>query len=183
MIYFTSDTHFGDERLNLYGRDLMFKNKEEIDNYIIERWNNRVTNLDIVYHLGDVAMNPESYENIKKLNGYKILIKGNYDMKYDDSFLYKYFNQVYEDYLLKDEAGNVLYFLNHFPEKTSFMYKNIVGHIHRCWLVQRRMVNVGCDIHHFSPVSLDEVDFLFNGIEKYYDKNVFAGELQQNLMK
>lgn len=35
--FFTSDIHFCDDRLNLYGRDLMFKNSDDVDNYIIKK--------------------------------------------------------------------------------------------------------------------------------------------------
>ncbi len=43
------------------------------------------------------------------------------------------------------------------------------------------MINVGCDAWHFKPISIDQVMFSKNGIEKYYDINVFAGECISNL--
>ncbi len=179
MIYFTSDTHFGDERLNLYGRDLVCKTPEEMDEYIIKRWNETVKPEDTVYHLGDVAMSADALATVLPfLNGKKILIKGNYDDKIDDEILNEYFDEVYKNYKLKHE--NTLFFLNHYPEKGDDMMFNIVGHIHGLWKVQRNMVNVGCDAWHFKPISIDQVMFSKNGIEKYYDINVFAGELDCN---
>ena len=37
MIYFTSDFHFGEERLNLFGRDRLSLNTEEINTLIIKK--------------------------------------------------------------------------------------------------------------------------------------------------
>jgi hypothetical protein len=42
-------------------------------------------------------------------------------------------------------------------------------------------VNVGTDAWHFKPISMDLVLFSINGINKFYDDNVFAGEIIANL--
>lgn len=183
MIYFTSDTHFGDDRLNLYGRDLVCKTSQEMDELIINNWNEVVTSEDTVYHLGDVAMNEAALECVSKLNGKKILIKGNYDEKISDDILLKYFDEVYTNKIISygSSLPQKLLFLNHYPVKGDDMMFNIVGHIHGLWKVQRNMVNVGCDAWHFKPISLDLVMFSINGINKFYDANVFAGELECNL--
>ena len=179
MIYFTSDTHFGDDRLNLFGRDFVCDNAKDMDELIIEKWNETVKPEDTVYHLGDVALSEEALrESLPKLNGKKILIKGNYDDKIDDSILLEYFDEVHPNAKLRHE--NVLFFLNHYPTKCDDMMFNICGHIHGLWKVQRNMINVGCDAHHFKPVSIDYIMFQKNGIENYYDANVFAGELDCN---
>lgn len=185
MIYFTSDTHFGDDRLNLYGRDLVCKDSKEMDQLIIDNWNSVVTPDDTVYHLGDVAMSEEALrENLPKLNGKKILIKGNYDDKISDDILNEYFDEVYKNYKLQHQeldGRKTFFFMNHYPAKGDDMMMNLVGHIHGLWKVQRNMINVGCDAWHFKPISIDQIMFSKNGIEKYYDENVFAGELLCNL--
>ncbi|MCK9575773.1 MAG: hypothetical protein WC979_01945 [Candidatus Pacearchaeota archaeon] len=184
MIYFTSDTHFGDDRLNLYGRDLVCKTSEEMDNLIIDNWNSIVTDDDTVYHLGDVAMNEESLKQVLKLNGKKILIKGNYDDKIADEVLLQYFSAVHKNLVVEHGAKSIpqkLLFLNHYPTKADDMMFNIVGHIHGLWKVQRNTINVGCDAWHFKPISMDLVLFSINGINKFYDQNVFAGEIIANL--
>ena len=78
--FFTSDTHFNDERLNLYARDLLFKNANEVNKHIIKTWNETVGKNDLVYHLGDISMDREGLDILNQLNGEKILIKGNYDI-------------------------------------------------------------------------------------------------------
>jgi calcineurin-like phosphoesterase family protein len=77
--FFISDTHFNDDRLNLYGRDLLFKTKEEVNYNIVNNWNKIVKPTDLVIHLGDIAMNEDGLNLLNKCNGRKILIKGNYD--------------------------------------------------------------------------------------------------------
>lgn len=85
-IWVISDTHFGHENI------LTFENKdgskvrdfscvEEMNQVMIDRWNERVKPWDKVYHLGDVFFG--SKDNFKtlwpKLNGSKRLIVGNHD--------------------------------------------------------------------------------------------------------
>ena len=190
MIFFTSDLHFQDNRLNLYARDLLFKSSEEVDNYIIEKWNKTVGEKDLVILVGDVSMTKEGLENINKLNGEKWLVKGNYDIsekdggtaKYEisDKILSKYFTKVVDE--LEIEIGGEMVYINHYPTNAKSNLFTIAGHIHGTWKVQRNMINVGIDAWHLFPVSEDRIKFQINGIRKFYDQNVFAGELNQNLI-
>ena len=83
-IWFTSDTHFGHANIiKFVGRP--FKSVEEMDETIIERWNECVRPGDSVYHLGDFALmqrtTAEVEEYVKRLRGQKFLIYGNHDHK------------------------------------------------------------------------------------------------------
>jgi len=186
--FFTSDLHLQDDRLNLYARDLMFKNSKEVDEYIIKTWNEKISEKDLVIVVGDVSMTKEGLDILKKLNGEKWLVKGNYDIsiesggtaKYDisDKILLKYFTKVVDN--LEIEIDNEKIYINHFPTNAKLNQMNIVGHIHGTWKVQRNMINVGVDAWHFSPVSEDLIKFQINGIRKFYDQNVYAGELKSN---
>ena len=90
MIYYTSDLHFGHKNIIKY-ENRPFESIEDMTERLIERWNNKVTNSDVVYILGDFAfknqyMNKAKIlECFKRLNGYKYLVPGNH-----------------EDYLTKD---------------------------------------------------------------------------------
>ena len=105
--FFISDLHFQDERLNLYARDLMFKNSKDVDDYIIKIWNEKITNEDLVIVVGDVSMTKDGLNNLKKLNGEKWIVKGNYDVsienggtaKYEisDEILSEYFTKVVDE--------------------------------------------------------------------------------------
>ena len=73
-------------------------------------------------------------------------------------------------------------FLTHKPEDALPNLFNLVGHIHDKWKVQRNMINVGTDAFHFLPVSEQQIEMLYTGIKKHYDKNVFIGESPQALV-
>jgi len=188
--FFISDMHFQDERLNLYGRDLMFENSKEVDKYIIKRWNETISDNDLVIVVGDISMTKDGLDILKKLNGEKWLVKGNYDIseenggtaKYDisDDKLSKYFTKVVDE--LEVDINGEKVFINHFPTNAKTDRFNIVGHIHGTWKVQRNMINVGVDAWHFVPVSEDLIKFQMNGIRVHYDQNVYAGELNSNTL-
>ena len=80
MIWFTSDTHFGHKNILKY-TDRPFSSVREMDEALIENWNNRVNSDDEVYHLGDVALcSPNKLQEIlARLNGRIYLIAGNHD--------------------------------------------------------------------------------------------------------
>jgi calcineurin-like phosphoesterase family protein len=182
--FFTSDIHFDDDRLNLFGRDVVFKSSDEFDTQIIKNWNSLIKSDDIVYYLGDASLSEKGLKNFEKLNGKKILIKGNYDeadtakFKVSNTTLSKYFYKIYKSGYIKVN-GEIIY-LTHFPNKGKSDCFNIVGHIHEKWKVQRNMINVGVDAWHFYPVSEKQIKFTINAIRNYYDDNVFAGELKCN---
>jgi calcineurin-like phosphoesterase family protein len=54
MIWLTADTHFGHTNILKYcGRP--FSSIEEMDETLINNWNNKVNQDDTVYHLGDFS--------------------------------------------------------------------------------------------------------------------------------
>lgn len=59
-----------------------FETVEEMNQYILQHWNSRVTNADKVYILGDIALKGRSNALIglvAQLKGRKILVIGNHD--------------------------------------------------------------------------------------------------------
>lgn len=78
-IWFISDTHFGHGNV-IQSANRPFSSVEEMDQVMIERWNALVKPEDLVWHLGDVAMNTKyGISILRKLNGTKRLIAGNHD--------------------------------------------------------------------------------------------------------
>lgn len=85
--FFTADQHFGhanilkyedENRRNQYGG--RFQSVQEMDEYLIERWNSVVSTGDTVYCLGDFSYKQYTMESVNpRLNGEKILIVGNHD--------------------------------------------------------------------------------------------------------
>lgn len=78
--FLIADTHFGDEAIIRYeGRP--FANTAEMDEYLIQKWNEAVTAEDRVFLLGDICFYDEekTREIIGRLNGQKLMIMGNHD--------------------------------------------------------------------------------------------------------
>lgn len=85
MNYYIGDLHLFNKNQTAQGRnydDRPFATIGEMNDYIFEHWNSKITNGDIVYCLGDMAMrgnNEELIALIAKLRGHKILLRGNHD--------------------------------------------------------------------------------------------------------
>jgi calcineurin-like phosphoesterase family protein len=84
-IFITSDTHWGHrgvcEFLRSGGTKLRpWDNYEEMDEAMVDNWNRTVGPKDKVYHLGDVVINRRAFPTLARLNGEKVLIKGNHDL-------------------------------------------------------------------------------------------------------
>lgn len=76
--WYTSDLHFGHERiLELSHRP--FSTLQQMHDTLVYRWNERVAPSDVVWVLGDVAMNRAGLFQVARLNGTKVLVAGNHD--------------------------------------------------------------------------------------------------------
>ena len=78
-IFFTADTHFYSKNI-IKHCNRPFSSVEEMDEILIQNWNNKVSNSDHIYILGDLIWGTENYRTyISRLNGQKHLILGNHD--------------------------------------------------------------------------------------------------------
>ena len=74
MDYFIADTHFSDDNIiKYYHRP--FTNAEGMDHTMIDNWNNKITDDDTVYFLGDIG----NLDVLKKLKGHIVIVIGNHD--------------------------------------------------------------------------------------------------------
>lgn len=80
MIYYIADMHFGHRNV-LHFDNRPFVDADQMDEVLIHNWNERVTDEDTVYVLGDAFWKNEenSIRIIQRLNGHKHLIRGNHD--------------------------------------------------------------------------------------------------------
>ena len=130
-----SDTHFGHtnswEKFKLAdGSPLRpFTSTEEMDETMIERWNAKVKPGDTVYHLGDVVINQKSLHLVSRLNGRKILIRGNHDIFKDKQYRDVGFEQLHGVRVFVDK-----FILSHIPLHpdcvTERFKVNVHGHLH-----------------------------------------------------
>jgi calcineurin-like phosphoesterase family protein len=131
-VFLTSDTHFGHAGVCRFTEaDGITKirpwtDPDEMDEEMIKRWNDRIRPNDKVYHLGDVVINRKSLKTLHRLNGDKVLIRGNHDIFRDDE---------YREYFRELRAYHVMngMILSHIPVHEASLGRfgtNIHGHLH-----------------------------------------------------
>ena len=130
--FFISDTHFGHEKTctvfkRADGSPLRpFTNAEEMDEFMVKAWNERVGPKDKVYHLGDVVINRKFLHILGRLNGDKVLIRGNHDI-----FKLEDYTQYFRDIRAFDvKNGMIFSHVPIHPESLGRFGTNIHGHLH-----------------------------------------------------
>lgn len=154
-----SDTHFNHANIIKYC-NRPFKNTTQMNEHIIKQWNSVVTADDIVYHLGDVGFtNKEQLESlINRLNGSKILLIGNHDLKRSiNSWKELGFKEVYKERIELDK-----YLFTHAPVLDVPLNKiNVFGHIHDKPLDERFNKDnhfcVCCEVLNYVPIELEKI--------------------------
>jgi calcineurin-like phosphoesterase family protein len=142
-VFLTSDTHFGHAGVCRFTEaDGITKirpwtDPDEMDEEMIKRWNDTVRPNDKVYHLGDVVINRRSLKTLHRLNGDKVLIRGNHDIFRDDE---------YREYFRELRAYHVMngMILSHIPVHEASLGRfgtNIHGHLHTNRVKQARGVD------------------------------------------
>ena len=130
-VYLTSDTHFGHAGVchftNSDGSKMRpWTDPDEMDEEMVKRWNETVRPNDKVYHLGDVVMNRKSLKIMSRLNGDKVLIRGNHDIFRDDDYR-EYFRELRAYHVMN---GMILSHIPLHPESLGRFGVNIHGHLH-----------------------------------------------------
>ena len=131
-VFLVSDTHFGHKGVCHFTRtDGVTKLRpwdtpEEMDEAMVRAWNERVGPKDKVYHLGDVVINRKSLATMSRLNGDKVLIRGNHDIFPDDEYR-KYFRELRAYHVMN---GMILSHIPIHEESLGRFGVNIHGHLH-----------------------------------------------------
>ena len=155
-VFLVSDTHFGHNGVcQFMQKDGVTKlrpwdNAEDMDEEMVKRWNDRVKPNDKVYHLGDVVMKRKSLEIMSRLNGDKVLIRGNHDIFKDEDYR-KYFRELRAYHVVN---GMIL---SHIPIHSDSLGRfgtNIHGHTHS----NRVMLNGEIDFR-YHCVCVEQTDF------------------------
>jgi calcineurin-like phosphoesterase family protein len=106
-----------------------FTSTEEMNETMIERHNAKVKDQDTVYFLGDVVINKKYLELVKRMNGRKILIRGNHDIFKDEDYREVGFEQIHGVRVFVDK-----FILSHIPlhpDCVSERFRvNVHGHLH-----------------------------------------------------
>jgi len=178
-VWLISDTHFGHEKTcTVFKREdgsplRPFSSAEEMDEFMVKAWNERVRPNDKVYHLGDVVIAKKSLTILKRLNGDKVLIRGNHDI-----FKLADYTEHFRDIRGYHVMNGLI--LSHVPVHTDSLARfgcNIHGHLHANRVMKARGVDAktGEILYsneidsRYTNVSVEQIDFapiLFEDLQK-----------------
>lgn len=164
QLWFTSDSHFGHRGVTQFLRANGTKlrpwdNVEEMDEALVKNWNSVVREQDTIYHLGDVAINRKALPILGRLNGRKVLVKGNHDIFRLEEYT-KYFEDI-RAYRVFDT-----FIASHIPLHRDQMDRfctNVHGHLHsnvvmKDGIPDPRYLCVCVEQTDFTPISKEEVE-------------------------
>lgn len=155
-VFLVSDTHFGHLGVCKFMRNdgvtklRPWSNPEEMDEEMVKRWNETVRPNDKVYHLGDVVINRKSLNIMHRLNGDKVLIRGNHDI-----FKLEDYTQHFRDIRGYHVMNGMI--LSHIPvheESLGRFGVNIHGHLHA-----NRVMRDGVIDNRYHCVCVEQTDF------------------------
>ena len=178
-VFLVSDTHFGHAGVCRFLRDdgvtklRPWENPEEMDEFMIAAWNERVRPTDKVYHLGDVVINRRSLSTLARLNGDKVLIRGNHDIFRDDEYR-QYFRELRAYHVMN---GMIL---SHIPVHEASLGRfgvNIHGHLHASRVKRAR----GIDAKTGATLYSNEIDSRYHCV--CVEQTDFAPILFEDVIK
>lgn len=143
-VFFTADTHFNHLNVIKYC-NRPYDSIEHMNESIIARWNKHVKQDDIVYHLGDFLFGNRDLfpEFWNRLNGQKMLIVGNHDVKVP--------SYVPRATTLVEKIDGIKVHMSHFPllewDDMNYGAFHLHGHCHgsRGKVLNERSLDVGID--------------------------------------
>lgn len=131
-VFLYSDPHFGHAGVCRFMRNdgvtklRPWDNAEEMDEELVKRFNERVRPNDKCYFLGDVVINRKALKIMSRLNGDKVLIRGNHDI-FPDTEYRQYFRELRAYHVMN---GMILSHIPIHTESLSRFGTNIHGHLH-----------------------------------------------------
>jgi len=132
-IYLTSDEHYYHENISKYC-NRPFNTTEEMNQYLIDSFNKKVTPDDITYHLGDFTFKKQeiAFNIIEQLNGHHYFIRGNHDSWLKNNVKHKKIFNVKDYDELKINGQDLI--LSHYPmytwNKARYNSWMLHGHCH-----------------------------------------------------
>jgi len=174
--FFTSDLHFCHNNIINYC-NRPFNSIEEMNETLINNWNNVVGKDDDVFDLGDFCWGGSNFWHgiLPRLNGNHYLILGNHDRQNFRPGYSQYFKNVSMQMVIK--VGNQTIYLNHLPFLTwdgCANRNNIIwqlhGHVHLSKFKNEgydfekmqqyslpTQYDVGVDLNNFTPLKFTDI--------------------------
>jgi len=166
-IWFTSDHHFGHKNIISFS-NRPFTDVDQMNEVMVQRWNEKIGKDDIVYHVGDFAlMSPGKLRQlIARLNGKIHLITGNHESAALDCADCFEWVKDYFELIVKDEdahQGERFIVLFHYAMRvwnaSHYGTWHLYGHSHGDLPDDETSLSfdVGVDSHDFYPLSYADV--------------------------
>lgn len=174
--WFTSDPHFGHRKIIEY-QNRPFADVGEMNDTIIQRWNERVRPGDTLYILGDFAFGTQRYVEslLGRIVGNLVLVDGNHDSKKTTNAFTKKGHRVVrslripigvQNGIADDWDVNPHLYLRHKPGvedndiRMGQLFR-LCGHVHSAWTrneyAGHSQINVGVDVWNYYPHTLYEL--------------------------
>jgi calcineurin-like phosphoesterase family protein len=187
-VFLTADTHFGHVNICKFtnydgSKTRPWNDVAEMDEDMVLRYNETVGPNDKVYMLGDIAINRKSLQILDRLNGDKVLIKGNHDIFKLTDYT-KYFRDIRAYHVMN---GCILSHIPVHKESIARFGSNIHGHLHAnrvmktkgFWPFKKKVIDpdyycVSVEHTDYRPVLFEEV------IQKIKDQGGQVGFRQGN---
>jgi len=172
-VYFTSDQHWFHS--NIIGHcNRPFLSADDMDEYMIQAWNETVKPGDVVYHLGDFAITgyseskfkPKVEKLLRKLNGNKILIQGNHDSP--AVLKAQGWGNIHKMHHVKIDGQKLI--LCHYAMRT-WQFKgsgaiHLYGHSHGNLPSLDKSMDVGVDAMGYKPIKFERIVEIMNKVDK-----------------
>jgi len=185
---FASDLHIGHENIIRYC-NRPFADVPTMNEAIVERWNDTVSDDDEIVVPGDVALGriEDSLSYVARLRGRLHLVLGNHDRPFfaggakRDRWMARYFEAGFatiQRTLEVDLGDGLIVPVNHFPyagdsHGDTDRYEDlspvddgrwlIHGQVHDAFKVRGRQINVGIDVWDYRPVPVQTIRDIITG--------------------
>ena len=150
--FFTADEHYYHKNIITYC-NRPFKDINEMNEELIKRHNEIVSQDDITFHIGDFTLKSSiDAENItRRLNGKHIFIQGSHDKWMDKNHHEIWEGIIEKQYLVACHYAMRTWGASHYNSWQLF------GHSHGKLNTIGKQLDVGVDTHNFYPYSFEEI--------------------------
>ena len=164
--WFTADTHFGHKNIIKYC-NRPFGSVEEMDDVLIQNWNSKIKKNDVVYFLGDLALQKHKYY-LSHLNGKINIIRGNHDKLIKNSWVKTVPNIVSISDIKVIRINGAYITLSHYALrnwcKSYYGQWHLYAHSHGRLVHYGKSFDVGVDSHDYYPINFGDVQKIIKRI-------------------
>ncbi len=165
MIWFTSDLHIGHTNIIKYC-NRPFGSVAEMNIALVTRWNERVSDSDTVYVIGDVFLGKpvDAAPFVSALKGQKVLVKGNHDRSARVMMEMGFDEVCNQMQIALTDGSRALLHHEPLPENRLKEYDILIhGHRHGPPRWDGKSLNVCVDLWEYAPISESDIIGIISG--------------------